>query len=118
VHTSKAPTLPNLDVIALRRRGGGLHVVIVDNEPAGAGRVTVNLRVGARFGAATVLPLTAPSPAARAVVRLGGRAVGADGPWRVPDGLQRLPNPAGVLTLTASPDSAMLVTVAPRRAVA
>jgi hypothetical protein len=115
VHTTVAPSRPNVDVIALRPGGGGLHVVIVDDEPVGTGPLTVNLRVGARFGVATVLPLTAPSPDAGAGVRLGDRAVGRGGGWRVPDGLRRYPNRAGTITLPVSPETAMLVTVAPRR---
>jgi hypothetical protein len=104
---------PNLDVIAFIRPDGGLHVVIVDDNPAGAGPASVSLRVGARFGAAAVLRLSAPFPAASAGVRLG-RPVGTGGRRRVPD-TRRVPNRAGVLTLTVSPDSAVLLTLAPGR---
>jgi hypothetical protein len=114
VRVRVASRRPNLDVIALIRPDGALHVVIVDDEAAGAGPASVSLHVGARFGAAEVLPLSAPSPASSAGVRLG-RAVGNGRRWRVPDTLQRVPNRAGVLTLAASPDSAVLLTVAPRR---
>jgi hypothetical protein len=114
VNTRRPPTRPNLDVIALTRPGGGLHVVIVDDEPPGTGPVSVSLRVGGRLRSATSLALSGPSPAASAGVRLGGTAVGADGRWRLPDALRRFPNRAGVVTVTASPDSAVLVTVAPR----
>jgi hypothetical protein len=114
VNTRGLPRRPNLDVIALTRPGGGLHVVIVDDEPPGTGPVSVSLRVGGRLGAATALALSGPSPAASAGVRLGGTAVGTDGRWRVPDALRRFPNRAGVVTVTVSPDSAVLVTVAPR----
>jgi len=101
----------NVDVIALLGGHGELRVLIVDDDPPGAGPVAVKLHVGSRFGAASVLSLTAPSPAATAGVRLGGRGVGRDGRWRPPARLPRVANRAGVITLAAAPASALLITV-------
>ncbi len=106
-------SLADIDVAALLSKQGKLQVVIVDKDPLGAKHVSVKLHVGHLFGAATVLPLTAPSLAATAGVRLGGRAVEGDGRWSAPARLEPRPNRAGVITLDASPGSAMLVTVAP-----
>jgi hypothetical protein len=96
VQATTRPTRPNLDVFAFQR-GDGLHVLIVDEDPPGANRAAVSLDVGRGFGAATVLSLTAPSTSAMSGVRLVGRAVA--------------PSRLGVITLTASPGSATLVTV-------
>jgi len=106
------PSPANVDIIALLSPQGKLHVVIVDDDHPGAKHVAVELRVGRRFGAASVLSLTAPSLAATKGVRLGGQAVGGDGELLGPTRLERRPNRAGVITLDVAPASAMLVTVA------
>jgi hypothetical protein len=116
VRATASPSPANVDVIALLSPQGNLHLVIVDDDPPKARRATVKLHVGRRFGAATVLSLTAPSPAATTGVRLGGTAVGGDGRWHARTSLERRPNRAGVITLEVSPGSAMLVTVASGRA--
>ena len=105
---------PNVDVTTLLAPDGGLHVVIVDDDPPGSNGTAVTVRVGRGFEAASILQLTAPSPAAGAGVKLGGRAVGGDGTWRTPTTLPRSPDRGGVIRLNVSPASAMLVTV-PRR---
>jgi len=107
-----APSSANVDVIALLSPRGDLHLVIVDDDPPAAKHATVKLHVGRRFGAATVLSLTAPSPAAATGVRLGGATVGGDGRWHARARPERRPNRAGVITLDVSPGSAILVTVA------
>ena len=111
VRAIAGPSAANVDVVALLSSHGGLHVVIVDDEPPGAEHAAVKLRVGARFGSASALSLTAPSLAA-ADVRLGGQAVGRDGEWPGRARLQRLPNRAGVIALDVAPASAVLVTIA------
>jgi hypothetical protein len=116
VHATTSPSPANVDVIALLGPRGSLHVVIVDDDPPTAKHVTVELHAGRGFGAATVLSLTAPSPAATTGVRLGGTTVGGDGRWHALTSLEHRPNRAGVITLDVSPGSAMLVTVASGRA--
>jgi hypothetical protein len=108
-----SPRRPNVDVTSFLSGDGRLQMVIVDDDPPGAGRAAMSLRVGRRFGAASVLALTAPSPAARSGVELGGQAVGVDGSWRGPTKLSRRPNRAGTITLTVSPSSAILLTAPP-----
>jgi hypothetical protein len=111
--TRSAPGRPNVDVTTLLARNGSLHAVIVDDEPPGAASVAVRLRVGNGFGGASVLSLTAPSPAALSGVRLGGRVVGPDGSWRAPASLPRARNRGGTITVDMAPSSAALVTVSP-----
>jgi hypothetical protein len=103
----------NVDVFAFRGAHGQLHVVVVDDDPAGGRHAVIKLRLGPRFGAATVLALTGPSAAATSGIRLGGRGVERDGGWSAPARLEHSPNRAGVVTLDVSPASAMLATVAP-----
>ena len=112
VRATASPSPANVDVIALLSPRGSLHLVIVDDDPPAARHATVNLHVGSRFGGATVLALTAPSPAATTGVRLGGATVEGDGGWHAPTNLERSPNRGGTITLDISPGSAMLVTVA------
>jgi hypothetical protein len=102
---------PNVDVTTLLAGNGSLHAVIVDDDPPGAPRAAVSLRVGSGFGRASVLSLTAPSPAALSGVRLGGRGVAPDGSWTVPAKLPQVPNRGGTITVEVAPSSAALVTV-------
>jgi hypothetical protein len=104
---------PNVEVLALLGPHRRLNVVIVDDEPPGTGRLAVDLRVGPRFRSATVLSLTAPSLSATEGVRLGGRAIAPGGGWHAGVGGHPFSDRAGVVTLSAVPDTAMLVTVAP-----
>jgi hypothetical protein len=108
-----SPGGSNVDVVAMLGSGGGLHVLVVDDETAAAKHVVVALHVARHLGAATVLALTGPSPSARTGVRLGGQAVESGGGWRVPPRLRVPPNRSGVITFEVSPASATLLTVAP-----
>ncbi len=112
VRTVASRSPADIDVVALLSDRGDVHVVIVDDDPAGAKHVSIKLHVGRLTGAATILSLTAPSLAATAGVRLGGRAVEGDGRLSPPARLQSRPDRAGAITLDVSPGSAMLVTVA------
>jgi hypothetical protein len=105
----------NLDLTALQSPDGGLHVVVVDDDPPEDPPSVVSLRVGRRFGAASLLALTAPSPAAESGVRLGGQTVAGDGRWHQPVGLPQSPNHGGIVKVQLPPSSAMLVTLAPLR---
>jgi hypothetical protein len=105
----------NLDITALQSPGGGLHVVVVDDDPLEDPPSVVSLRVGRRFGAASLLALTAPSPTAESGVKLGGRTVARDGGWHQPAALPHSPNHGGIVKVQLPPSSAMLVTLAPVR---
>jgi hypothetical protein len=110
-----SPDKPNLQATAFRAGDGGLHFVLIDDDPPGARRVAVRLRVGRGFRGASILSLTAPSPEALQGVRLGGRAVTADGSWSEPSRLPSAANRDGVITVQIAPSSAALISV-PKRA--
>jgi hypothetical protein len=104
---------PNVAVRSLLAPDGSLHVVIVDEDPAGSPPVAVRLGVGKRFRSATALLLTGPSPEATSGVTLGGTAVSPDGSWRPPSRLGSMPALGGEITVTLPSSSAALVTAAP-----
>ena len=105
---------PNLQVSAFRAGDGGLHFVIIDDDPPGARGVAVRLRVGRGFQGASILSLTAPSPEALSGVRLGGRMVAPDGSWSEPSRLPHAANRDGVITVQITPSSAELISVSQR----
>ena len=109
----RAPRGRNVDVRSFLAGDGRLMSVIVDDDPPAAGPIAISLRVGRRFAGASVVALTAASPAARSGVTLGSRAVAADGSWSGPTALSRRPNRRGTITLVVAPSSALLATVAP-----
>jgi hypothetical protein len=114
LRTSVSSAQPaNLAVRALLAPGGGLHFVIVEEDPPGSPPVALSLHVGRRFGAGTVLELLAPSPQASSGVTLGGRAVTRDGSWQAVEPLPHAAVRGGVIGLTVAPSSAVLLTVAP-----
>jgi hypothetical protein len=102
---------PDMQVSAFATPGGGLRFAIVDDEPPGSPPLSVGLRVGPGFTAASVLALTAPSPQATSGVELAGRGVAADGSWSEPAQLPQVPAEGGVATVTVQPSSAALVTL-------
>jgi hypothetical protein len=103
----------NLDLTALQSPDGGLHLVVVDDDPLEDPPSVLSLHVGARFGAASLLSLTAPSPAAEWGVELGGRTVAGDGRWHQPPALPQSPNHGGIVKVQLPPSSAMLITLSP-----
>ena len=105
----------NLRLAALLAGDGTLHVVIVDDDPPGARGVLVRLRADRRFNGASVLALTAPSPAALVGVHLAGHVVAPERPWSPPAVLPRVPNEHGVISVAINPSSAALLTLTPRR---
>jgi hypothetical protein len=111
VRAIAGPSPANVDAVALLSGHGGLHVVIVDDDPPGSKHAAVKLHVGSRFGSVTTLSLRAPSLAA-ADVRLGGTTVGRGGEWSGRARRERLPSRAGVIALDVPPASAVLVTIA------
>lgn len=109
----RAPRQLNVTTTALLGHDGRLRVVVVDDEPPGTARALVRVHVGKSFRAATVLTLSAPSPAATAGVMLGGRAVALDGSWHGPAKLPHIPVRDGVIAVTVAPASAVLLTTTP-----
>lgn len=110
-HRRRAPqTPPAIVASAMLAPGGALHVVLVNDEPRGARPAAVHLHVARRFRAASVLRLTAPSPAAGAGILLGGRTISPDGSFTPPRTLPRVEKRHGVIALALPPSSAMLVT--------
>jgi hypothetical protein len=104
---------PNVEATAFVAPDGALQLVLVDDDFPGSPRVAVHLHVGDGFHGASILSLTAPSPAALSGVRLGGQEVQPDGLWSEPATLPRAANEHGVITVKLEPSSAALVTVAP-----
>ena len=111
-----APAHPNLTVHAMLAADGSLHFVIVDADPPGSRPAAVSLHVGPRYGAASVLSLSAPSLEATSGVTLGGRAVAGDGSWQASSAGPSIPATGGVVAVTVSAASAALVTVKPATA--
>jgi hypothetical protein len=111
----RSPSRANVDVTTMLAAGGRLHLVIVDDDPPGAAPAAVRLHVGPGFAGASILTLTAPSPAAKSGVQLAGRVVQSDGSWQEPSRLPYVPDRGGTIALTVSPASAMLVTVTSAR---
>ncbi len=105
---------PNVVANAFRAADGTTKFVLIDDDAPGARSVAMRLHVGSGFGGATVLSLTAPSPAALTGVELGGKAVAANGTWTQPAVLPGAANQNGVITVDVAPSSAALVTVTPK----
>ena len=98
-------------VTAAAFRGRGVvRVVLVDTSASGAAR-TVRIAVGPGARAGDALALTAPSLAATAGVRIGGRAVDAAGELRGPLSRTPVPVTGGIATTSLASASALLVTV-------
>ncbi len=104
---------PNVEVTAFAGGNGRLQFVVVDDDPPGARGTAVRLQVGRSFRGASILSLTASSPAARSGVKLGGRSVAPDGSWTVPTRLPRARSRNGAITVDIAPSSAALLTVEP-----
>ncbi len=108
-----APEHPNVVASAFLAPDGALHFVLIDDDPPGAHSASMSLDIGTGFHGASILSLTAPSPAALSDVRLGGQAVAAGGVWTQPTRLPRAANKGGAITVQLAPSSAALVTVSP-----
>jgi len=113
--TISASGSPNLAVAGFSGPGHTLKLLLSDDDPPGSPPLLLHVGVGAGLGAGQVLRLTGSSPSATDGVRLGGRAVAADGSWTPPKRLETAPVRAGVLTVRVAPSSAALVAVAPPR---
>jgi hypothetical protein len=105
-----SPGTPNLLIRGFLTRHGAVRIVIVNDDPPGSRPSQLQLPVRRGTGAASVLALTAPSPAATTGVRLGGRTVAGDGSWHGANRTWIAPV-KNVLKLTVAPSSAALLTV-------
>jgi hypothetical protein len=106
-----SPGSPNVVVQAFRAGGGRLRLVVVDDEPPGSPPAALSVRVGGSYRSTSVLSLTAPAPAARSGVTLGGQAVARDGSWHATPTLAPLARHRGAITVTVPASSAALVTL-------
>jgi hypothetical protein len=106
---------PNVEATTFIAPDGTLQFVLVDDDPPRLHRVAVHLHVGSGFHGASIMSLTAPSPAALSGVTLGGQEVQPDGLWSEPATLPRVANRQGIVTVQLAPSSAALVTVQPIR---
>ncbi len=116
--TSSPPGHPNLDITPFLANNGMLRFLVVNDDPPGARAVPLQLRVGNNFGDASMLALSAPSPASLTGVRLGGSAVDANGIWNEPARLPHAPNRHGSITVEIAPSSAYLLSVPAKHAAA
>jgi hypothetical protein len=102
-----------LSASALSAPGGRARLLLVDYDPPGSPPLAVHLGVGRTFVGGSVLRLTAPSLAAASGVRLGGRAVAADGTWTPPSALPAVSGRPGSLAVQIAPGSAAVLTLSP-----
>ncbi len=104
---------PNLAATGFTGPNHTVKLLLSDDDAPGSLPLVVRIGVGAGLGQARVLRLTDGSPNARDGVRIGGRAVGANGSWREPAG-ETAHLSSGYVTVKMAPASAALVTVAPK----
>ena len=106
------PQTANVQVSGFRAPDGRLRFVLVDYDPVGKRGVSVRLKVGAGFSAASTLALTGQSLTALSGTELGEREVAPDGTWQA-GSTPTVAVRAGVATIALPAASAALVTVAP-----
>jgi hypothetical protein len=110
-----AEVSPNLVAASFSAPDHTVKVVLVDDEPPGAGPLALKLNLGQTMGSASVVRLTASSQSATDGVLLGSRAVAANGSWSNPvSARQAVAVPSGVLPLELAPSSVALVTIGPK----
>jgi hypothetical protein len=109
-----APGGPDLAASGFSGPGHTLKLLVSDDDAPGSRALALHIAVGAGYRVARVLRLTGPSPSATDGVRIGGRAVAADGTWSAPAG-EAASVRGGLLSVRLEPSSAALVTVAPAR---
>ena len=72
---------PLITTAAFAAPGGRLHLLVIDEHPAGFRPLQVSVSVPGRYLGGSILRLTGPSLTATAGVRLGGATVSPDGRW-------------------------------------
>jgi hypothetical protein len=108
-----APGRPDLALAVFGGHRGALKVVIVEDDPPGTPGAAIKMHLRAGSRTASVTTLQAPAQAARTGVRLGGRAVAADGSWHAAS-TATIQGRAGTLSLHVPASSAALITLSPR----
>jgi hypothetical protein len=111
--TIVAAASPNLAAYGFAGPSRTRKLLVVDYEVPGSPPLALRVPLGKGFGVASVLRLTGPGLEATRGLRLGGRAVSADGVWRAPVKGEAAPVRRGVLSVQLDAASAALVTVAP-----
>ena len=101
---------PNLVASGFAGHRGALKLLLSDDDPPASPPLALRVAVGAGMGSGQVQRMTAPAPAARWGVLLGGRTGGADGRFRS-GRAQRAPSSGGYVAMTLQPSSAALLTV-------
>jgi hypothetical protein len=101
----------NVQATAFLAPSGGVHVVIVDDDPPGSHHAKMQVRVGSGLKYAHLLPLTAPALNALTGVRLGGRTVSSAGTWTQPSKLAGVHVTGASLTVTVAPSSALVLSI-------
>jgi hypothetical protein len=91
-----------------------LHLVVVDDEPAGSPPLRVRASVGRGFTTGVALRMTAPALGATSGVTLGGAAVQPWGSWGPAGALPTVPVSNGIASFEMAPDSATLVSLPPQ----
>ncbi|HEY7933069.1 MAG TPA: hypothetical protein VID48_04520 [Solirubrobacteraceae bacterium] len=107
---------PNLVATSFLAPDHSLKVLLVDDEPQGAARLALRVKVGAGMGRASTLRLTAPAQSATGGVLLAGHSVSANGSWKPPTRTESTATHAGILALELAPNSGVLIAVARRAA--
>jgi hypothetical protein len=107
---------PNLVAAGFSGPGHSLKIVLCNNQAEGTAPLALQLQVGTGMGVAQVQRLTDSSPTATSGMLLAGRSVVANGSWSAPKRPESLANNSGTVSIDLSPDSAALLTVAPKRA--
>ena len=110
---TRRPAGLDFSASAFESPAGRLHLVVVDDEPAGSPPLLVHVPVGRAFGSGVALLLTAPSLGSMSGVTLGGAAVQSWGSWGPAGALPAVPVRNGVASLSMAPSTAALVSLPP-----
>jgi hypothetical protein len=101
----------DVSVTAALQGSRDVQLLVVDGQAANAGPLNVPIHLARDIARATVMRLTAVSPAATSGVRIAGASVGRDGVLRLPGTLVSVPVAGRTASLTVAPSSAALLTL-------
>jgi hypothetical protein len=106
---------PLITVAAFADSAGRLHLLVIDQDPAGSQPVLVRVSLPGRYLSGSVLRLTGPSVTATAGVRLGGSPVSPGGTWAPLLPVARVMHTARGPAVLVNPGSAVLASLLPGR---